>query len=389
MVDRHWQVHARALANTLTATGALRHPAWHRAVSQVPRHRLVPRYLEQQPDGALVAHNSGTAEELSTVYSDRTLVTEYLGWQPLSSSTEPGLMIRMLESLDIHDEHRVMEIGTGTGYNAALLSERLGSPNVVSIDVESDLVEQARERLHALGYTPTVLAGDGALGAPEHAPFDRVIATCAVSGIPWPWIEQCAVGGVILTDLKISRSAGSLVRLIKLGDDRAEGQFEPQFASFTNWRPSPHYPDPTFSVDRTVSDSDDTRTALSATPWAAKISWFLAAVDLGNDLRYGYTAPSEPGKQPTSTWIASPDGSWAEVALGHDDAGTRAVRQGGPRRLWDLVEDANALWHDLGNPEWSRFGLTVTADRHTLWLDHPGAEKHWNIATQPKGPTMP
>jgi protein-L-isoaspartate O-methyltransferase len=79
----------------------------------------------------------------------------------------PSLMAQMLEALDVRDEHRVLEIGTGTGYNAALLCHRLGSNNVVSIDIDATLVAVAKNRLAALGHHPTLVVGDGTAGLPS------------------------------------------------------------------------------------------------------------------------------------------------------------------------------------------------------------------------------
>lgn len=68
-----------------------------------------------------------------------------------------------------------------------------GAANVFSVDVESDLVDQARARLAELGYHPTLVVADGAAGLPEHAPFDRIIATCSVPAIPWPWSTSASL----------------------------------------------------------------------------------------------------------------------------------------------------------------------------------------------------
>jgi hypothetical protein len=76
---------------------------------------------------------------------------------------------------------------------------------VFSADIEPDLVELARQRLARIDYHPTLVAADGATGLAEHAPFDRIIATCAVPALPWAWVQQTNPGGVILTDLKIAR----------------------------------------------------------------------------------------------------------------------------------------------------------------------------------------
>lgn len=119
-------------------------------------------------------------------------------------------MTRMLETLDVRDSDRVLEIGTGAGYNAALLCHRLGDRQVYSVDVEPDLVDAARSRLAALGYHPTLVCADGGLGLPEHAPYDRIIATCSVPRVPWSWVGQTKLDGVILADLKVSVVAGNL-----------------------------------------------------------------------------------------------------------------------------------------------------------------------------------
>ena len=108
-----------------------------------------------------------TAEALERVYSCETLITalaEVDGQRlAVSSSTKPDLVVRMLEILQVRDGHRVLEIGTGAGYNAALLTHRLGGARVCSVEVDGDLVALARRRLAAAGYYPTLVTGDGAL----------------------------------------------------------------------------------------------------------------------------------------------------------------------------------------------------------------------------------
>jgi protein-L-isoaspartate O-methyltransferase len=334
--------------------------------------------------GAITKSFATDPGEYPTVYSDKTLVTAYAGPQPLSSSTMPGLMLRMLESLDVRDGHRVLEIGTGTGYNAALLSHRVGDAHVVSADVETDLVNQARGRLAAIGYRPLLLATDGLLGAPGHGPFDRIISTCAVRRIPPAWIQQTTPGGNILTDLKISRSAGSLVRLVTTSDGTAEGRFDPAFASFMNARPAPGVRDPHFRPTRDRAGARTTVTALnSPTPWTAQIPWFLACMSLGEHVEYGF-AVADADQPPTAAWLATPDGSWAEIPLAADNSGSRDVLDGGPRSLWQIVEKAHEQWHRLGEPRWERFGLSVSGLQHTVWLDHPDSSDRWVLPVTPE-----
>src|SRR6185503_18791702 len=105
---------------------------------------------------------------LAEVYRDRAIGTKRLDGQYVSSSSQPEIMAIMLEMLDLQPGHRVLEIGAGTGFNAALLAHLVGeSGEVVAIDVDDDIVEAARARLAAAGYERVrVILGDGALGLP-------------------------------------------------------------------------------------------------------------------------------------------------------------------------------------------------------------------------------
>ena len=84
-------------------------------------------------------------------------------------------MTRMLETLDARVGHDMSEIGTGTGYNAALPTHRIGHDHIFSIDTDPELVELARERLARIGYRPTLVVTDSVNGLPEHAPYDRYL----------------------------------------------------------------------------------------------------------------------------------------------------------------------------------------------------------------------
>lgn len=375
-----WQPHARRLADELTAAGKLTDPAWRRAVQEVPRHQLVPVHYQRDDSGAWRLVD--TSNDLAMVYSNTVLLTKFsdtdAGEVLLSSSSQPGLMVRMLEALDVHDQQRVLEIGTGSGYNAALLCHRLGEANVFSIDVEPELVHSARSRLAELGYRPTLVAADGALGLPQHAPFDRIIASCAVRSVPWAWVEQTRVDGVILTDLKTNQLGGSLVRLVRRAD-RAEGRFDPTYAAFMYLRHHAGNRDeqgPWTKQDRTHGECRVTSVD-PRTPWSSLIVWFLASLELGPDVCCGYTG-LDTTRPPTAVSISTADGSWAEVALEAQN-GSHVVTEGGPSRLWCVVERAQHLWQQLGRPGWHRFGLTVTPERQTVWFDNPDSSHSWDL----------
>ena len=185
----------RELADRFTVDGTLRTAPWQAAYRRTWRHPYVPYFYPELGAGPLVsaADERQRARWLAAVYSNETLITKVIqvpsrqgGSYPrfTSSSTLPSLVLTMLEALDVANGDRVLEIGTGSGYNAALLCERLGSEYVTSVDIDLELVELARERLAANGYTPTLAAVDGAEGYPPCAPYDRIIATCSVPAIP-------------------------------------------------------------------------------------------------------------------------------------------------------------------------------------------------------------
>ena len=306
-----------------------------------------------------------TAEELA--YSPATLVTRVEHGHAVSSSTAPGLMARMLHALRLEPGMRVLEIGTGTGYNAALLAHRLGDDNVFSVDVDPALVDTARTRLAAIGSRPTLVAADGAAGLPDHAPYDRIIATCSVPAVPRAWAEQTSEGGRVLVDVKVN-GAGNLVDLVRL-PDRLEGRFTARWASFMTMRGGPAQPP---EPAEPASGGVERHTDVPPTPWNTHlVAWLLAAFRLPPGVTTG--AWLDQGR-PVAARLAAPDGSWARVAL---DGGR--VVEAGPTRLWAAVEAGFAEWRDLGQPDWPRLGLTATADRQWAWCDAPAGHRTWAL----------
>jgi protein-L-isoaspartate(D-aspartate) O-methyltransferase len=377
-LDTDWTVYACRLADDLQDAGDLRSPEWHRAVSAVPRHLLVPAAFEQDPSGGWSRFE--TANDLERVYSPETLVTALGGTagrqSPISSSTKPDLMIRMLEILDVRDGHRVLEIGTGTGYNAGLLAHRLGDAQVFSVDVGGNLVTLARDRLAVAGFHPTLVASDGVHGLAEFAPYDRIIATCSVPAVPWEWAGQLADGGTILVDLKRAISAGNLVHLRRNGD-RLEGHFTARWAAFMAMRTAT---EPAAAAHAKRADGGTSRsTDTPGKPWSdAPMAWFLAQLRLPPDMTFGYDLDPDT-MQPTTTTLATSDGSWARV-----DLVDNVVTEAGETAIWSSVEWAHRQWIDAGRPTWERLGLTVTPDgKHRLWLDQPDSEIRWQLPVGP------
>ncbi len=107
-------------------------------------------------------------------------------------------MQEMISMLDVEAGMKILEIGSGTGYNAALLAQLAGAENVTTVEVDPNIADHARSAQHKAGFPVTVITGDGASGHPEHAPYDRVIATASVRDIPYTWVAQCRDSGRIL-----------------------------------------------------------------------------------------------------------------------------------------------------------------------------------------------
>ncbi|MGW2570268.1 methyltransferase domain-containing protein [Streptomyces sp. NPDC001537] len=220
-------VTARAeLVREIEASGAWdEDPGWREAFQAVPRHLFVPYYYVGVVGGYErrwgESPDPHTRERwLRGAYEDAPLATRLRDGELLSSSSQPSLMARMLAELRVEDGNRVLEIGAGTGYNAALLAHRLGDELVTTVDLEPEITESARQHLAAAGHHPAVVTGDGARGVPERGPFDRIIATCALTSIPRAWLAQCNPGARILAPF-----ATGLIALTVRDATHAEGRF--------------------------------------------------------------------------------------------------------------------------------------------------------------------
>ncbi|MBT2210477.1 rRNA adenine N-6-methyltransferase family protein [Actinomadura sp. NEAU-AAG7] len=219
------------------------------------------------------------------VESDRSVITQVddgateRGVWPTSSSSASHIMATMLDGLRILPGMRVLEIGTGTGYNAALLAEMAGAENVTTIEIDTSLAKHAQASLERAGYPVTVVSGDGVEGHWPGAPYDRIIVTAAVAEVPYAWVEQTRAGGIIIA------------------------------------------------------------------PWVASFH------------------PDEP----LLTLEVKPDGT-AEGRFG-SPAWFMPMR--GRRLPQHIIRATDERWAAAGRPEASRYGVTVTPETQTIWLDTP------------------
>ena len=181
----------KARAARLRAMGLLKDPRLLAAFESVPRHLFVPKALE------------------SEAYGDRAL--------PIGEGqtiTQPANVARSVELLDLKPGAKVLEIGTGSGYQAAVLSRLVAE--VYTVELLPDLARDSEQRLLSLGYANVhVRVGDGWLGWPEHAPYDAVMVTCAADSVPPPLEEQLAEGGRMAIPVGPPGGPQTLLRLEK------------------------------------------------------------------------------------------------------------------------------------------------------------------------------
>jgi protein-L-isoaspartate(D-aspartate) O-methyltransferase len=191
----------------LKTAGAFESAAVERALRRVERHRLLETFYYRTAEGRrTIGHDPGhpRRDHLALIYADTVLATRHIDGLPASSTSQASLVARMLELLNLGEGMKILEVGAGTGYNAALLAEIAGDQRlVVTVDVLEDVVAQTRRLLARAGYPDIqVLLRDGFEGAAEQAPFDRIVATVGCSDLSPHWAEQLASDGAMLVPLE-------------------------------------------------------------------------------------------------------------------------------------------------------------------------------------------
>lgn len=211
-----------AMVDRLIALGTLWSPALIAAFRATPRHRFIDRVFQfhrkQNRWHEVITRDPGT-DELRLVYADRALITR-LGPKrrgdpevPISSSSQPSLMAQMLEDLRLTSDQRVLEVGAGTGYNAALMAHVVGPGHVLSIDVDRQVLAEAWDHLRGFPERRVELRhADGRCGCVEAAPLDRIMVTAATPDLEPAWLEQLAPGGLLLAPLVLAPGLAYIVR---------------------------------------------------------------------------------------------------------------------------------------------------------------------------------
>ncbi|MFD7663472.1 methyltransferase domain-containing protein [Streptomyces sp. NPDC059788] len=347
---------------------------WRETVRTVRRELFLPDAIEI--DAEVLSRRDDPQTWSAAVYDDVAITTQVNDGAPItgdeyrlptSSTSMPSLMLEMLSLLDLKEGHRVLELGAGTGFNAAWLAHRLGDPHVVSVDVDPALVHQARINTGRAGVRPLIECADGDAGWPARAPYDRVIATYTVPEVPYAWVCQSPQGRIV-TPWGGSFFSHSYA-VLDVHDGCAQGRFAgyPAFMRTRNQRPPRGYLRDFLHHQEYAADTRTTlcprslisnADALFYTGLALPTVWYLP-VDADDD------------SGETTVWLLADDRcSWAaaDYVPGADDY---LVSQYGPRRLWDEAEAAYQAWQDLGRPDRDRAGLSISPRGQYVWLDTP------------------
>jgi protein-L-isoaspartate(D-aspartate) O-methyltransferase len=209
------------MIDRLIAQEALWSPWLIDAFRRTPRHHFLDRVYLHDHDSVWLSRDVTPLgpEEIELIYSDRALTTRLseagpeAAPVPISSSSQPSLMAEMLEDLRLAAGQRILEVGAGTGYNAALLACVVGRGNVFALDVDHEVLEGAQRHLDAFADRRVrLLHGDGRLGYPAGAPFNRIMVTAATPDLEPAWLAQLTQGGLLLAPLVLGPGLSFVVR---------------------------------------------------------------------------------------------------------------------------------------------------------------------------------
>ncbi len=382
MVDEHVE---RLIAELRSKCPPIVESPWlESAVRAVPRHLFIERYAAafnaNDPWGpaewVAVDRLNPSPEALQAIYSDRGLMMKPPPEH--SAASQPALVLMMLHELGLEPGMRVLEIGTGSGWNAALIARGVGRDDLVhSVDIQHDLVERAREHLTAAGHPGVKLrAADGAAGWPEVAPFDRIVATVGCPDLPPAWLDQLTDGGALLVPLLLRGFGAPLLHLRKDGAAFTGGFRGP--SGFMTLQGAHH----TDTHDQIILD--DIPKALPVTSASlpesinAGFLWFLFATSdaFRYAVRRGEEIPHILHHVDTASWIT----------FMPDDPSVRIV---GESRAFGELRAAQEEWMEYGRPSLKSFEVdVVSADEPPAggWLDtRRSLTLRYRLQTRPQG----
>lgn len=339
------------LAATVTHPGS----RWRAAIAAVPRHLFIPNWWDATDTGWTAAHGPDDHERwMRTAYGDDSIVTEVAGHHadhaepgdhaiglPTSSSTLPSLVLRMYAHGQLYEGADILDVGTGSGYGAALLTHRFGPQHVTTVDVDPYLTKAAAERFATIDLHPRVETVDATSDLP--GTYDRIVAMVSMRPVPASWLTALRPGGrlvmvisgtsLILTATKLPEPDGPVV---------AEGHIEWDRAMFMTTRHHEgDYPPCTTHADG--GEGEHVTTGRYPIVNVSE-SWDLR--DMITLTNPGITIGSGTDGGRLVVTLTDDTGSWARAEAPPGEIPT--VHQDGQQRLWDAVDDIRERWLTTG-----------------------------------------
>lgn len=348
------------------------------ALWTVPRHLFVPPRAWASPQGwrgdeRVIDVEANASDWWEAAYTNTTIITQRDDGAadltdndriPTSSLSCPYIAMTWLRELEVESHHRVLDVGTGTGWTAAVLAYLTGD-KVVSIDIDPAITQQAEKNLALAGYSPVVITGDGAAGHAPGGPYDRVHVACGIRDIPYAWVEQTRPGGmIVLPYMPFAHAWGTLLQLRVLDDGSAIGTFRDPggYMMMRSQRPR------TWPAYSGVSVESTTRVD-------PREVW--ASLENGFGLALAAAAPhiviTGSGWEQGDDWsgwvmrlrdLQGPGWAVAAVSAGEDTQ----VTQSEDRQLWTHLEAAFMEWLRAGRPGRDQYRMLVTPAGQDVWL---------------------
>lgn len=342
------------LIEALAREGTLRDAAVRAAMLAVPRHLFLPN------------------EPLERAYANDAIATKFADGASISSASQPSIVALMLEQLALAPGMNVLEIGAGTGYNAALLRRLVGpTGRVTTVDIDADITDAAREHLADAGIADVeIVTADGAAGYAPNAPYDRIILTVNAADIAPAWAAQLQPGGLLVLPLSVGAAQFS-IPFEKRGDILHGRSMQP--CGFMPLRGSMGRdatgsravsPQPGLRLTLTNADASDAD-RIAAILGAAPVPRVMPGMRQGWFTALAF-ALSGPERRHISAYVASDDARFGFVGHGYG-VFDRAVESGAVIRLADTMDGtANVTILEYGAPQTAEWLAAVFA----RWEQH-------------------
>jgi protein-L-isoaspartate O-methyltransferase len=376
------------MVDRLIAEGALWSGPLIAGFRATPRHRFLDRvflYQRKRERWREVITRDPNSAELRVLYSDRALITRLSGsgtacyGSPISSSSQPSLMAQMLEDLRPALGSRTLEVGAGTGYNAALLAHVTGPDQVSSVDVDREVLAEAWDHLRGFPERRVRLHhADGRAGLADAAPFDRIMVTAATPDLEPAWLEQLAPAGVLIAPLALAPGLAFVIR-----GTVSDGEFDGRLTRAAYFMPLRSEGEAGASDANGLLPSEGLRTRPA--PWAGwfergrpRLNWFgfvqsLACYGLLQGLGVFYRV--QVGDQSEFGFQSGEASCWLGLEKWHvsdDDGRTLALD------LWEAFLAAGGPWPTEYRIR-ARPGRMVSAGVGAFRRQGPHCAQAWEI----------